>query len=720
MSRRIVFGSLVGILIASLAALGCSSGSRVSFALIEVRIDDKNFNPDTDDIKVDIGSIPVGSTQTYTIMVSNTGQDKDLAIQALVLDYTPQSAEEGPDPENMAFYLRNVPPIPALIAPTNEGTGEVPEFQTFQVVFKRFEDSIVRNTTLTIQNDSKDGDKQNFQIKFETKDCNPKISTPAQVDFGQVHEESCRDITISNTGNCGLLLNGFIFEGSAEYTLTAEGQEYPGDLSSDKVVIDPPLEIPANSSVTWQVCYTPITGDPTQADLFVFPSNDESALDGRRIEIIANTSGPCIKVTPAPVDFGGKLIGQPAKIDVEIKSCGTGPLEISDIFLQDGTDETFQSSLDFQIDYSKLPAGVKPTLEEPMIVGINDSVLFTVQCTPDQQNQVDPVTGEVLKDKGVIQINNNTFDVDLEIETICFGVLVECPQPTILIEEGEEVPPQTNLHLYGEYSTPSSGAITSYSWTVDQPEENKFNLVPTLVFPNPTHQVNVAGTYTYCLDVCDAQFCSSDAQCNTTACKKVVVVPDQAIHCELTWDTPGDLNQFDEGPDAGSDMDLHFTHPFATGPDLDGNGKPDGWFDLTYDCFWYNPNPEWESMNPNVSDDPSLDRDDTDGAGPENINLDVPVDGREYRIGVHYWDDHGFGASYPMIKCWIFGQLVFEKNLKELDVKMFKCDMWEVATIQWDSGQVTSVQDDTGGLKITHCYENPAFVQIGGDTCDCN
>ncbi|NOZ02875.1 MAG: hypothetical protein GXP54_13460, partial [Deltaproteobacteria bacterium] len=287
-------------------------------------------------------------------------------------------------------------------------------------------------------------------------------------------------------------------------------------------------------------------------------------------------------------------------------------------------------------------------------------------------------------------------------------------------EEGEEVPPQTILHLHGDQSQGSSGAITSYDWSVDQPPENKFNLVPTLNFPNPTHEVNVAGTYTYCLDVCDAQFCSSDPQCNTTVCKKVVVVPDQAIHCELTWDTPGDLNQFDEGPDAGSDMDLHFTHPFATGPDLDGDGAPDGWFDLTYDCFWYNPTPEWESMNPNVSDNPSLDRDDTDGAGPENVNLDVPVDGRLYKIGVHYWDDHGFGASYPTVKCWIFGQQVYEKNLKELDVKMFKCDMWEVATIAWDSGQVVSVQDVNGGPKITHCYQNPAFVKIGGDTCDCN
>lgn len=294
-----------------------------------------------------------------------------------------------------------------------------------------------------------------------------------------------------------------------------------------------------------------------------------------------------------------------------------------------------------------------------------------------------------------------------------------CPQPVIEITEGTEVPPQTIVHLNGESSIPSSGAINLYTWSVDQPEENKFNMVPTLNFPNPTHEVSVVGTYTYCLDVCDAQFCSNDAQCQTTVCKEVVVVPGPGLHCELTWDTPGDPDQFDEGPGVGSDMDLHLAHEFATGPDLDGDGEPDPWFDLTYDCFWYNASPTSGSMNPNVHDAPSMDRDDTDGAGPETINLLEPDGEHSYRIGVHYWDDHGFGPSYPKVRCMAFGQLILEKDLKELSIAMEKCDMWFVAIIQ-SSLQVIPVQNPQGGPNITPCYQNPAFVQIGGDTCDCN
>ena len=430
-------------------------------------------------------------------------------------------------------------------------------------------------------------------------------------------------------------------------------------------------------------------------------------------------SDPCIKVTPSPVDFGGKLIGQTAGIDVEIKSCGTAPLEITDIFLQDGKDGTFQSNPNFQIDYAKLPAGVKPTVEKPMFVDAGVSVVFTVQFTPGQQNPVDPTTGEVLKDRGVIQIDNNTLDAKLEIETLCFGVWLECPQAIIVSEEGEEVMLPTTIHLHGDQSQPSVGSITSYHWTVDGPEENKSDFEPSPDVPNPTYVVNVGGTYTFCLDVCDAQSCSSDPECNTTVCKKVAGCPcSNDIHCELYWDTPNDANQFDEGPDAGTDMDFHFAHPYATGPDIDEDGNPDPWFDLTYDCFWYNPNPNWDDPDPNVPDDPSLDRNDTDGAGPENIYLKMPVDGRTYRIGVHYMDDHGYGSSYPTVKCWIAGQTVYEKNLKELGVPMNTCDMWDVATIDWPSGQVKSVLDASGGPKITHCYQNPAFVW-GDDPCGC-
>ena len=184
-----------------------------------------------------------------------------------------------------------------------------------------------------------------------------------------------------------------------------------------------------------------------------------------------------------------------------------------------------------------------------------------------------------------------------------------------------------------------------------------------------------------------------------------MVIPDEVIHIELIWHTPEDPDETDEGADAGADLDLHFVHPWAGGPDLDGDGQPDGWFDLPFDCFWYNADPEWGSFDPSIDDNPGLDNDDRDGTGPENINLNIPDD-VIYRVGVHYWDDHGFGASYATVRVYVYSQLVFEIP----DVKLVDKDMWEVCTVEWPSGKVQVVMDPSFQYKITPEYENLFFA----------
>ncbi len=187
----------------------------------------------------------------------------------------------------------------------------------------------------------------------------------------------------------------------------------------------------------------------------------------------------------------------------------------------------------------------------------------------------------------------------------------------------------------------------------------------------------------------------------------MVVVPDEAIHIELLWHTPGDPDETDEGSGVGSDLDLHFSHPWAGGPDLDGDGEPDGWFDQPFDCFWFNAHPNWGSFDPSIDDDPDLDLSDTDGAGPEIIGLNIPED-VVYKIGVHYWNDHGYGASNATVRVYIYGSLVFEV----VDVQLFDLDMWEVCTVEWPSGLVNPVlSSGDGGYKITPSYQNPYFFQ---------
>ncbi len=274
-----------------------------------------------------------------------------------------------------------------------------------------------------------------------------------------------------------------------------------------------------------------------------------------------------------------------------------------------------------------------------------------------------------------------------------------CPTAIIKCDEGDEVIPQTTLHLRGDQSYYDHGEIVKWEWEVEQPVGSQSVFLPSPSTTNPTFETNVAGVYTFFLTVWDDH--------KTPSCfpaeYEVVVIPDSAIHVELTWHTPNDPDETNTGPEQGSDLDLHFLHPLASVPDLDGGGAADGWFDIPYDCFWFNAHPNWGSYDPMVQDDPSLDRDDADGAGPENINLAQP-EPAVYRVGVHYWDDHGWGASYPTVRVYFFSQLV----LKFGDVCLEKGDLWTVCTIDGTSGQVQVLPPET---NIVHDYVPPDYVR---------
>jgi hypothetical protein len=227
------------------------------------------------------------------------------------------------------------------------------------------------------------------------------------------------------------------------------------------------------------------------------------------------------------------------------------------------------------------------------------------------------------------------------------------------------------------------------------------SFLPSATFDNPTFPCDAAGTYRFCLDVVD----SCGVMSCEPACEEVVVEPDAALHLQLLWHTPNAPAPSPDRPRSGGDLDLHLLHPFArlSGLDLTGDGRPDGWFHETYDCFWGNPRPEWGSFAPLPDDNPRLDRDDTTGPGPENINLPQPEDLSQeppelvaklggpplaYRVGVHHWNDHGYGPAYATLRVFVRGVLVYESA----ETRLQPLDMWDAVTIEWPSGRVNDVR----------------------------
>jgi hypothetical protein len=155
----------------------------------------------------------------------------------------------------------------------------------------------------------------------------------------------------------------------------------------------------------------------------------------------------------------------------------------------------------------------------------------------------------------------------------------------------------------------------------------------------------------------------------------VQATPDQDIHVQLVWDTPGDLDRFDTGPGAGADLDLHFLHPNGT------------WCHRQWDCHFRNRSPNWGSLDPSADDDPSLDIDRIDGWGPENVNMKNPENGVTYRIGVKYYNDHGYGYSDATIRLYLLGTLVWTQTRRLESTGYF----WDAATLTWPTMDVVSI-----------------------------
>lgn len=435
--------------------------------------------------------------------------------------------------------------------------------------------------------------------------------------------------------------------------------------------------------------------DAQNTDASTSEASDTSTPDAPSGELAEPPA--CTAIWPHDFDFGGTAVGTCTTHDLHIEAaCLDGLAAELSAQLGTGSDPAFAMTSAPAAGSVIGPAGLTqsiiycPTVASAAAIGTVVLVVAPADAVPG-----DP----------------RTLSHAVALRGRSGGVLTPCP--AIRVTEGEEVLPLTKLHLIG--SDPAVNA-TTYQWRVDAPAGSASRLFPSANVPDPTYEANVVGTYTFHLTVGDADGNSC------TADQIVHVVGDTAIYVELHWRTPGDLDETDTGPNAGSDLDLHFAHPFATGPDLDHDGEPDPWFHDLFDCFWSNDQPNWGSMDLGADDNPSLDRDGNDGAGPEAISLGVP-ENVCYRIGVHVFNDHGFGASFATVRIFLSNTLAFEAA----DVRLANHDMWTVTSLCWPSAApptltrvcaetTTACASDsecapaTCGPRIAHDYVNPIFT----------
>lgn len=182
--------------------------------------------------------------------------------------------------------------------------------------------------------------------------------------------------------------------------------------------------------------------------------------------------------------------------------------------------------------------------------------------------------------------------------------------PTLMCPAVIETTPLTPTAVVG--TAVDDGEIRSAGWSVvgapmgsnadaPRPPDN----LRTVFTPD------IAGDYTLRLQV-------QDDSGHLESCTTVVrAIATEGLRVEIFWDTNG------------TDMDTHLLHPEARS------------WNSNLDCYYANcvgGRLSWSA--PGRADDPSLDIDDVDGFGPENINIMTPAQGT-YRVGVHSYRGDG-------------------------------------------------------------------------------
>ena len=527
------------------------------------------------------------------------------------------------------------------------------------------------------------GNLSDAAFTFSTQPLAPRIeAVPSVVQLNaREGQTSTQPVRIRNVGESALSISGFeLTSGGDVFSVDlAENVNYPeiSDASPlklnpyDGAITESEPGYPTNELLL-NVTYTPQATGNDEGTLTIY--SDDPTTPVYNITLDASSNAPCILLVEGTrIDFEESRIGGLNNRTITVQNCGNAPLEISRIEPGDNAsmiDDTSSSAV-FLVDLGvDRPADLDGNLDAPITIAPNETETFIIGYAPLRE---EPNSGTVFIH------SNDDIQPRVQLDLFGRGVINQCPVAVATATiDGESIPPSTEIQakplddllLDGTASDDADGNVVDWQWTVvERPDGSVAEVVPTGQ-GQATLFLDLAGRFVIELSAIDDGGVPSCEPARIT----VLVVPSEAIHVQLVWNNPGDPNQ---GDITGSDVDLHFVKM-----------GPGAWNEAPYDTYWLNTEPFWTPENP------SLDRDDTNGAGPENVNLDDPVACTWYAVGVYYFRAQ-FGTAYTTLRIFINGLLVFEYLNKPLQQTG---DWWDVARIHWPSGAVIMVDEEGDSL----------------------
>lgn len=494
----------------------------------------------------------------------------------------------------------------------------------------------------------------------------------------QIGESAEQTLRITNIGSGPMTIyEEPSYSGGADFRVQDTNRDYPLELQPYST--SGAQASPDDYVVEVDVQYQPL-GDGGDTGTIQVLSNDVDnppAQDGEQqlheIEVLADAEAPCIEVDGRTRNFGQVPIGEVAREVITLNNCGSEALHINSLLLDE------ENATTYHLDLGNWDQSGDGSLDDTVVLGPEQSDSFIVEFDPLEEGT---------RRAEVTIFSNDPIQPELKIDLVARGAEGSCPEAVATATiEGVPMDPGTSITvaplddviLDGSESTDQEGQVVSWEWEVlEDPPGIDVELGPTASDPQDQDQSRrhfqplTAGVYRIGLTVQD----DSGFQSCDQAEVQITAIPDQNIHIELTWTNPEDP---DETNEIGSDVDIHFVKM-----------GPGQWFEAPYSIWYQNPNQNEDPIwNP---EDPSLDIDVTDGAGPENVTMRTPDDCQWYAVGVHYFQKR-FGTAYATVRIYINGDLRFYRPHFPLEETGH---FWDVARIHWDdqTSQATIIDVD--------------------------
>jgi hypothetical protein len=482
--------------------------------------------------------------------------------------------------------------------------------------------------------------------------------TPTEVDFGNVlvGSNQSKSFTITNCGSTNISITNLAFiQGSSNAFSLPSLPSFPYPLAP-------------NANVAVSVQYQPAQARADAGNVGIYSNAATADPITHLTETVAvrGNAGAAncdVVATPSPADFGEVTVGEMKPITIIITNNGNSICTFNNATL------TQTGSVFLIAQYPSPNTSFGP----------QQSLSVLVQYTPISAGQNQGTLNLFTSDSDTSEIHVSLAGTG---KLAGNGPVAVCSVTPTLIHALNET-----LNWKGDTSYDTNNVpIITYNWTiVSFPNGAAATLNGT--GSNRTTLPDMAGTYTAQLVVVN-QNNQSSPPCTATA----TFSPSEDLWIEMFWTVPTD------------DMDLHLiAADLATAQAFVATNR---------DCYFENCTPrcctgsppgcpvinkcvDWGSAG-YTDEDPHLDLDDTEGTGPENVNVLHPPNGT-YTVFVHDF----FYVGNECSDCLGNNTVTVNVYIRGTRQKSYQCNMtgepqhsyggWYVCTIDWPSGNIVDL-----------------------------